>query len=262
MELLEAVVLGVVQGVLEWIPVSSEAAISLAMTQLLGAPTGESINAAVFLHIGTMFSALVYFREDYYDILRRSASSLLEARFPAGQPERFVIITTAVTGAAGAVAYLLLMELVPERPALFAMLTGVALVATGLIQMRSGGGSRTQGEADSLDALLTGLLQSAAVVPGVSRSGSTVFGLLARDFGSRDAFRLSFLVSVPAVLAAQVGIGALSGFSAGDTLFLAAGISFVVGLASIEAVLKAAEKLPVHLLCFALAALAFLSALL
>jgi undecaprenyl-diphosphatase len=262
MNLVEAVMIGILQGILEWIPVSSEAAISIAMTQIFGTAPIESLNTAVFLHIGTMFSALLYFREDYIEMSRNFIDDVSEGDFELESRTRFLVLSTAVTGALGGGIYVFLLEALPESPSIFAALTGLALLVTGVLKLATGAGSRPERSVTDIDSVLTGLLQALAIVPGISRSGATTFGFLYRGFDSKSAFRLSFLMSVPAVLGAQVGLGLLSGFEVTFNLVVAGVTAFLVGAASIEAVLNIAEKTDVAYLCFGLAAVAFASALL
>lgn len=262
MDLVQAILVGVLQGVFEWLPVSSEAVISLVLTAFTSSNPAESINTAIFLHLGTMFSALIYFRKEYFEVLKESPAYIETAGGKDASLLEFLLVSTLITGGLGFFVYKFLLEYVPSNPAAFTLLIGGMLLVTGLMQRFSGEDRRERGMEDTgfVDAAFAGVLQSLSAVPGISRSGSTVFGLLYRDFSSEDAFKLSFLMSVPAVLGANVFLN-LEGFNYTPELLIAASTAAVAGYASIETVLRLAEEFDVEYMCYVLAALSFLGAL-
>jgi len=265
MDLVAALVLGVLQGIVEWLPISSEAVISLFMTQILGRQPIESVNAAVYLHTGTMLAAFVYFKDEFMDVLRDTPEYFQDAAQQKALPDypiiNFLIVSTLLTGVLGGFIYLFGLEYIPESPDVFSALIGLALLATGLMKLLGSESDRNYLSVDTGDSVFAGLLQGLAIIPGISRSGTTVFALFYRDFSSEDAFKLSFLMSVPAVLAAQIGMNIFSGFQISQTLLVASVISFVVGYFSVGLVLRIAERTEVAYLCFALAALSFVAVL-
>lgn len=249
-ELLQPVVLGILQGIFEWLPVSSEAVITLVSTQFFGVSGEIALGNAVFLHIGTLLAATVYFREELF----QTSKEFFREKDLKGK-HGFIVIATLVTGIVGGFVYILLLENVAGNQRLFTGLMGVALVLTGLTRFYSEGSGRT--DFSYFDGVFIGFLQGLAVIPGVSRSGSTVFGLFIRDFDTESAFRLSFLLSVPAVLAANIGLNLFEPVILTFEIFLAVAVSFFVGICSIDIVLKMAERFNVATICFVLAALAF-----
>ncbi|MBC5793504.1 MAG: undecaprenyl-diphosphate phosphatase [Nanohaloarchaea archaeon] len=261
MELLLAVILGVVQGVFEWLPVSSEAVISIILTQLGNTGVVKSVNTAVWLHTGTMFAALLYFRKEFLNLIRKFFSSIRKKSFDRGSEDgkllEFVFVATLVTGIIGGPLYFLGLKSAANSPELFSGLMGVALLLTGLLRFYSGGSSRQKGSTNWKDSIFAGILQGFSIIPGVSRSGSTVFGLLYRDFDPQTAFRLSFLLSVPAILAANIVLNLFEGFTITIPLIVSSAVSFIVGYASIDLVLRIADRTEVAYLCFVLAALSF-----
>lgn len=262
MSLAEAVVLGVIQGVFEWLPVSSEAVISIVMTQLFGSGVTESLNSAIWLHTGTMFAALIYFREDFLELTDFFFERLLERDFEMRGSEIenifiFIVAAIFVTSVVGGVLYLGALEFVSARPDLFAAVTGLALLATGLLRFYQTGEERVSKDVGLIDSTFVGVLQGLAVIPGISRSGSTVFGLLYQDFSAEDAFRLSFLLSVPAVFIANIGINIFSSFTVGLEMLLASAVAFVVGYFTIDLVLEIADRTEVAYICFGLALISF-----
>jgi undecaprenyl-diphosphatase len=213
-----------------------------------------------------MLAALLYFRTEFREVFRDLPEYLEKTATMKSVPDNYtllnyLIISTVLTGVLGGMIYIFGLQYLPENPDIFTVIVGVALLVTGGMKLAGNGSNRDYSEADKKDSVFVGVLQGLAIIPGVSRSGTTVFGLFYRDFSTDDAFKLSFLMSVPAVLAAQIGLGILSGFSITDGLLAASVSSFVVGYLSIDAVLKLAERTEVAYLCFILAILSFLTLL-
>jgi undecaprenyl-diphosphatase len=258
----QAVILGALQGIFEWLPVSSEAVVTLTMTRLFGSGVLESVNAAIWIHTGTMLAATIYFRDEILGLVDISWKNRHDPRRVLRDSSetsvmRFLFFSTLVTGVLGGTIYFTGLERLVGNPGLFSAITGVALFLTGFARLYSSEDSRVFTDVSDLDSALIGVLQGLSILPGISRSGSTVFGFFLRDFNGEDAFRLSFLMSIPAVLAANVGIKLFSGFSVSMELLLASATSFVVGYAAIGTVLKFAERTEVSIICFVLGALSF-----
>lgn len=268
MELAVAVVLGVLQGVLEWLPVSSEGVLTLVMTQFFGKTGVEAVGVSVWLHVGTMFAALLYFRSDFLPLLFNLPDyieGVLGGELKGDQKTNlstFLVVSTITSGLVGGLIYILGLKSLGAHPEAFTALVGVALLVTGVLKLLGEEGLREAADIDPGSSVLAGFLQGLAIVPGISRSGSTVFGLLYRDFSGEDAFRLSFLMSVPAVVIANIGLQVLGGVKFDQGFFVAALASFVTGYLSIDVVLKLAERVEVAYLAFVLAGLSFLPLLL
>jgi len=167
------------------------------MTQLFGSGVTESLNSAIWLHTGTMFAALIYFRIFFFELIRFFFFDRLNQQDFERQKSEiknifvFVVVATFVTSVVGGILYLGAMEFVSARPDVFAAITGVALVATGLVRFYQNSEGRVSGDIDLVDSTLVGLLQGLAVIPGISRSGSTVFGLFTVIF--QPKMHLGFL---------------------------------------------------------------------
>ncbi len=274
MEPLVAVLIGTIQGVAEWLPISSEAVISLVLQNFMGRTPLASVNASVWLHTGTMIAALAYFREDFIRLAGKFLRELPDLPDTYDQKIRmdtdsrdwkmilFIAAVTAITSAIGGTIYLLGLKTVANYPKLFTALTGVALFITGITRLYEEGDDRKISDLNYTDTGLVGLSQSLSILPGISRSGITSFALLYRDFNAEDAFKLSFIISVPAIAAANVGLQLFSGFTVSTGLILAAAVSMVVGYAMIDAVLKVAHRAEVAYICFALGLLSFVPVLL
>ncbi|MGH8923695.1 MAG: undecaprenyl-diphosphate phosphatase [Acidimicrobiia bacterium] len=189
--MLQAVLWGLVQGITEFLPISSDGHLVL-IPALFGFAPPDLATTAV-LHLGTLIAVIVYFRNDLWSL--RRAGSDTEAR----RLLRLILIGTLPA----ALALLFLSEV--ERlqrsataTASFLVVTGIVLVVVGRLPR----GERDIDQARASDALLIGFAQLLAVLPGISRSGFTIATGMARGFDRVTMARFSFLLGVPAVTAA------------------------------------------------------------
>lgn len=262
--MLQTFVLGMIQGIVEWLPVSSEAAIVLTRLYLSDAPVDltESIELALFLHMGTFLAALVYFRRDVYEILR----DLLRFR-QAGPTQRrtvvFLAVATVVSGGLGFGLLQLVSGLEDQYQftgSAITLLIGVLLLFTGLMQtLAPEDGLKGADSLNWFDGTLLGLAQGLAAMPGVSRSGITVSALLLRRYEDRQALRLSFLLSLPIVLGGNIVLNYEAFYL---TPRLGAGLisSFVFGLLTIHGLLKLAKAIRFEYFVFLFGGLTVLAA--
>jgi len=137
------------------------------------------------------------------------------------------------------------------------LLLAILLLITGLIQFMKK--KVSDGALTTKNAIFTGLGQGFSVLPGVSRSGTTTSVLLFRGFKPEEAFRISFLMSIPAVFLADVAYGIFKGFIFDEFALLALLIAFVIGLLSMDILIKLAKKINFAYFCFALAIIYFIA---
>jgi len=203
MSLLSALVLGIVQGLTEFIPVSSTAHLLVGGYLLKLEPESDPRVFAftVLVQMGTLVSLFAYFRADVIALTRAFFARPFSTA--ANTLAWFVLLGTVPALAAGAL-------LKPMVEGLFKTpLLGAAIrlfTAAGLLTLAEFLGRRTR-KLDSmgwLDALIVGLFQVLAVFPGCSRSGSTIAGGMLRGFERPSAARFAFLLSIPVMLAAGV----------------------------------------------------------
>jgi undecaprenyl-diphosphatase len=286
-----AVVVGLIQGVFEWLPVSSEGNVALYLTVVEGLPETAAVQYALFLHAGTALAAALYYRGEILAVFRTLPRWRPGGAFADRERAElsFLAVATLVSGAVGIGSYLALEAVVSAvAGGAFVALVGVLLVLTGLVQRAaSRGTARTDGgtpaEAEDAtpaaglggslgerergtlpDALLVGVLQGLAILPGVSRSGTTVSALLLRGYRAEAAFRLSFLLSIPAALGAGLLVVLDTGVSGVEPLAaaLALGTSAVVGYATIDGLLRVVQRIAFWLVCLVLGGLAILGGVL
>lgn len=202
MTILQALILGIVQGFTELLPISSSA--HLALTPwLLGWPD-HGLAFDVALHLGTLIAIVAYFQEEWRRLLLAAVSLARKRRAETHEEKRvvFLVIATIPAGIAG-----LLLENAAETifrsPALIAtnlMIMGVLLWAIDRFVSRERGMESMGWK----DAMAIGLAQCLALVPGVSRSGSTITAGRALKLTRESAAVFSFLLSMPITLAAIV----------------------------------------------------------
>jgi undecaprenyl-diphosphatase len=203
MSLLQALVLGIVQGATEYIPVSSSAHLVL-VPWLLGWPDSP-FTFEVLVQWGTLVGVFIYFWEDLWDIVRDMVRGLVRRRPFETLSAR--IGWYILLGTVPAVVFGLLFkdtfEAVFSTPVFVAaLLLGTAAIL--LIGEWLGRRDRKLLDLGWLDALFVGFWQVTALFPGISRSGATIGGAMLRGFDRPTAARFSFLLSVPALLGAGV----------------------------------------------------------
>lgn len=257
----EAIVAGVLQGILEWLPVSSEGQVTILLSAALGVPAEAAVRLSLVLHLGTGLAALVYYRDEVRPLLREASTWTRTGAWSADHADAsFLVAATAVTALVGFGALSLLAQVVSNLTGgALVVIVGVLLVLTGLFQRAAGEVTVPSDRAPDLpDALLVGLLQGLAVLPGVSRSGTTVGGLLLRGHEGPRAFRLSFLLAIPASFGAAVLVAYQGGLPplAPGAVVAAVAASVVVGYATIDALLRVVERVAFWIVCIALGLLA------
>lgn len=201
MSIIEAILLGILQGATEFLPISSSG--HLVIIPAIFTMTPPDLTMIGVLHLGTLLAVLVYFWRDLWAILTAVLRGLRH-RQPLATTEARVG-WLIVIGSIPAVVIGLLFESTleeifsqPEAAAFFLLVTAVLLV----IGEKMLSGQKMPAQMNWTDALTIGSFQAFALLPGVSRSGSTIVGGLIRGLDRPTATRFSFLLGVPAILGA------------------------------------------------------------
>ena len=239
-DLLKAVVLGVVQGLTEFLPISSSAHLAIVPKFLGWDDPGAAYTAVV--QIGTEVAVVLYFWKDIWTIGSGWVRALFSKRLRAEKEWRlgwFIII-----GSLPIVVLGLLLQDAIDRDFRNLWVIGTTLIVLGIvlgIAERVGRKIKPLDELNARDAVLLGLAQAGALVPGVSRSGATISMGLFLGYERAVATRYAFLLAIPAVIGAGVyklkDIGGDNTYGWGPTV-VGTVISFAVGLAVIHWLLK------------------------
>jgi undecaprenyl-diphosphatase len=240
--LIEAIVLGLVQGLTEFLPISSTAHLRIVPAFFGWTDPGAAFTAVT--QLGTMAAVLLYFRADLWRIARAWLGSLPPGR-PAGLDAR--LGWYLIAGTVPIVVFGVLFERQIETGARSLYLMGTTLIVLGLVLLaaeRVGSHRRPLESISAREGVLVGFAQAAALIPGVSRSGATISAGLFLGLDRPSAARFSFLLSVPAVVLS--GVFQLGGIVRGDPgesggfvdLAVATLLAFAVGYASIAFLLR------------------------
>jgi undecaprenyl-diphosphatase len=241
MDAFQAIVLGIVQGLTEFLPVSSTAHLRIVPAFCGWEDPGAAFTAVV--QLGTMAAVLVYFRRDLWNIASAWVRSVLaRERQPVDQDARigwYIVLGTIPIAVLG-----LAFKDPIENQFRTLELVGSAMILFSFVMLRAEAVSRRDRELTEItrrDGFIIGCAQALALVPGVSRSGATISAGLFLDFDRQAAARYSFLLSVPAVVLSGLfelrHVGEGGGAPAGATA-IATLLAFVVGYASIALLLR------------------------
>lgn len=227
MEWLSGIILGILQGLTEFLPVSSSGHLLLAEKLGLGAP---SIALNLFLHLSTLAAVILMYRRQFYELIRHPFSKKMLMFIVASIPTAAVALILKnycygwLTG-----------EYLPASFMFTAFILAVAdIKRNDRISILN-----------NKNALLTGIMQGIAVLPGVSRSGSTVAALTLLGVPKKDAKEFSFMLSVPVILggaASELTGGNIDFSLSPGPLTVAVVIAFLSGLLSIKLTAKAIDR--------------------
>lgn len=210
MTLLHAVLLGLIQGVAEFLPISSSGHLAIA-EHLLGQAGAADIPGFfdVLLHLGTLVAVFAAYWQDVRDMIGEffgGVGDLVHGTTPAPVPPARRLILLIIVGTLPLFAVLPVKDLVEGLGDNMYFVAG-ALLVTGCLLFASDRvrkGRKTERTATLADVLLVGAAQAVATCPGISRSGTTITAGCFVGFERRFAVRFSFLLSIPAVLGANI----------------------------------------------------------
>jgi undecaprenyl-diphosphatase len=242
--MLEEVFFGLVQGIVEWLPISSEGIIAILATNFMDYSLISAVRLSLFLHLGTLLSVLAYFRKDFFEMVRKPLSNLTV----------FLVVTTIFSGVSGLFSYYFLEKISGDVGFYANVLVSLLLIITAITLQKTRTRGGTIKEPLLKHAVIVGLAQGFSILPGISRSGITIGALLLLNYDSSKALKLSFLMSVPAVLMANVFLAA-SDFLIFPEYLLGGAVAFITGLLTLDFLLKIVEKLKFWKLCVVIAML-------
>ncbi|HKR08067.1 MAG TPA: undecaprenyl-diphosphatase UppP [Gemmatimonadaceae bacterium] len=199
---LQATALGIIQGLSEFLPISSSAHLTLAPWLFGWEDPGLAFDVA--LHFGTLLAVLWYFRMEWWALIKAAFGILRTGRVETPEKRRVVyLIIATIPGAIGG----FLLQEHAESAFRSPQLIAIALIVMGIVLWlvdRAVDQARILGEMRWIDSFLIGLSQVIALIPGVSRSGSTITSARGLRFDRESAAEFSFLMSMPIIAAAVV----------------------------------------------------------
>ncbi len=249
MDILQAMILGIIQGATEFLPVSSSGHLAL-VPWWLNWNIPDDLAFAVAVHMGTLIAVLIYFRKDWLAVLR-GALNIVRTR-SLNAPESALLILLIV-GTLPMIIGALLQEVLgdvfdsPAIVALFLLGTAALLVVSEQISKARPADRKTINSMRWQDALRIGFAQLIAILPGISRSGSTIAAGLALGIKREDAARFSFMLGTPAILAAGLltAVQSLNGSNSGlewSVILVGFASAAVIGYASIALLLAIVRR--------------------
>lgn len=268
LKIIYGIVLGMVQGISEWLPISSKTQIMIASTILFKFPLQQAYALGLFLEAGTVLAAIIYFRKE--------VAGLIKALLGRGTPEynkmlRYMVIATIITGIIGVVIYKYIENNISGSTLGIPMvILGILLIVDGILVRNSSKkttATKQLHQMRPIEMAAVGVVQGISALPGISRSGVTVSALLFMGFKPDEAFRLSFIVGIPAVIGATIVTILFSstpitttisavGYS---TIAVAIVVSFIVSMFLIDILIRFAGKSAVTKLVFLLGIIAIAS---
>lgn len=271
MSWVEALFAGILQGATEFLPVSSSGHLVI-YAALFGGKSQASLAFTVFLHLATLLSVIIVFYQDILLLIREifvAIADFIMRRERFNSPERRLLIMVII-GTIPAVIVGLSIKLSGSDSILENIfVVGAMLIITAIFMFsadRFNNGKQTEASASYRSALLVGILQAAAILPGLSRSGSTIFGGLLSGFTKEFAVRFAFILSIPAILGAGL-VEFMDVIKSGQLViepvswtigFIAALISGVLAISFIK-ILAASNKFYIFgFYCLLVSAFAFL----
>jgi len=245
--MLNHILLGIIQGLTEFLPVSSSGHLIIAQ-KILGVQ-GDGIAISVILHLGTICALVIFF---FKEILKTLSNIRLIT---------FIMITTIITGIIGLLGKSFFESLFssPKLVALALLITGLVLIST-----RRYINSTKRDMLDVQDAVTLGIAQSIAIIPGISRSGITISSLLYRKVDKETCFKFSFLASIPAIIGAvvleakKIDFALQAGFANFSAGFLASLLSGLFALWVLKLVLDKSKLHYFGYYCIAVAVITLL----
>ena len=265
--------LGIVQGVSEWLPISSKTQIIIASSFLYPAlPLGQAYAFGLFLEAGTFVAAFYYFRKEVWMVLKALVGRGGEQ---GRQLLKYLVVVTAITAVLGVVIFKAVLTAVSETTP--GSVFGVPMIVLGcvligdsiLIRLAKGRFVPKKGIGDlkMKDLVVIGIAQGVAALPGVSRSGATVSAMLLLGIRPDESFRLSFLALIPASIGAtavtllfsNTQINSVVSTVTAPVIAVAILISILIGVVFIRTLLRIAGSSRIALLTLTLGLLAVFS---
>jgi undecaprenyl-diphosphatase len=272
--MIEYIIIAILQGLVEWLPISSSGQVIIVAVNFFGISVENAFSLAIWLHLGTMFAVLFKFRKEFLKLLKSLRFTKDDIEEIDIKKRNWLIIGTICTAITALPLYFIFKAFLINsfnavQGDIITLIIAGLLVITGFVLLKTKKqlGTKTFLENDitrvNKDSIIPGLAQGVSILPGISRSGITVSAILLKDYQEDEALHLSFLMSVPAILA-SIGVdfifsdGSVFGTLDIPTILIITVVSFIVGLFSMEMLLQIAKKINFSYFCIIYGILAFI----
>ena len=210
--MIEYIIIAILQGLFEWLPISSSGQVMIVSTSLFGIPPNEAFSLSIWVHLGTTIAVLIKLRKDYIQIVKSFIPKKFEVNESDIKKRNWLIFATLGTAITAIPLYFLFKVVIIEGfnatngDVLTLVISGL-LIVTGIVLLifKRTFGKKTVDTTSSRDIIkdssISGLIQGIAILPGISRSGFTVSTILFEKYEQNQSLKLSFLMSVPVVIA-------------------------------------------------------------
>jgi len=263
LEIYSALLYGLIQGVTEFLPVSSSGHLALIPKFLDWEDPGVAFD--LWMHVGTALAVLVYFYRQIFPLCGELGRLIVKPKAPINETRGQLLNLIIATGVTGALA--LSGKHLGETVGRLPVAIGINLILFGLFMFGADfiasqrervhhqlGTDRPQGLLNSLrikEAIFIGLFQAMAIFPGVSRSGATLSIMRMMSISRSEAASFSFILSLPIIfIGAILKLGDLQGQINLYELILGVGVSFIVGIITIHFFLQMIKKIGLGIFCF------------
>ena len=237
---LEAIIEGIIQGLTEFLPVSSSGHLHLSHA-LFNSKTSMSLSFTVFLHLFSLFAVLIIFRKDIIEIIKGIFKAIADKKVNDNFNLAMMIIVATIPTAVIGLSFKDYFETTFSTPFIVSVIlffNGVMLYSSKFFQQKDGNLTYKK-------ALIIGIIQGLAITPGISRSGSTISMAILLGVDRKKAGVFSFLLSIPAILGAVVlDYKSFLTINSNDLMIYLSGgaFAFFVGLFSLVILLKLIKK--------------------
>jgi len=272
--MIEYIIIAILQGLFEWLPISSSGQVMIVSINFFGIPPEEAFSLSIWVHLGTTIAVLIKLRKDYIQIIKSVIPRKFKVDVSDIKKRNWLFFATIGTALTAIPLYLFFKFVIIEGfdatqgDVLTLVISGL-LIITGIVLLtfRKKFGKKTIYTVSDRelikDSSISGLIQGIAILPGISRSGLTVSTILFEKYDQDQSLKLSFLMSVPVVLA-SIGMDIIFGegsvFGTIDifTILIITVVNFIVGYLSMELLLKIAQKINFSYFCILYGVLSFL----
>jgi undecaprenyl-diphosphatase len=272
--MIEYIIIAILQGLFEWLPISSSGQVFIVSVNIFGFSLNETYSLAIWLHLGTTIAVLLKFRTDFIKIFKSFIPKSIIVDESDIKKRNWLIYATIGTGITAIPLYFIFRIIISGafiaiQGDIITLIISGLLILTGIILLKSRKiyGSNTIEDIPlkdiPKDSLISGLIQGTSILPGISRSGVTVTTILLERYNQDNALRLSFLMSVPVAIASIIVDILFSGAQILTMLnpmliVITTLISFLIGYLTIEILLLIAQKINFGYFCIIYGVIAYL----